>query len=108
MERIFELAGEGGTITFAVENGNYFYTTEEAAIQEDVELIDIKSHSELHSDFYSAMIDLLKKYPVFHLHPERMNKKYKETVRIYFDNYILYRGEEKNWEKKEWEKILSY
>lgn len=106
MERILELIGEGGVITFARIDDDYFFTTEEM-FGEEVDFDDLKSHSHSYPTFYAGMLELLRKYPVFNLHPEYINPSYMETIKIYFDNYCLYNQEEENWELSTWVRKLK-
>lgn len=53
------------------------------------------------------MIRMLKKYPVFRLHPDKMNEKYRETIKIYFDNYLLYIDDVENWRREGWKKLFA-
>ena len=105
MEIILEVIGEGGSITFAQNEKKYFFTTEEMGFEE-FSIESLKTHSELYSNFYDGMIALLKKYPVFALYPEHINPQYKETIKIYFDNYLLY-NENENRTLSKWESCLK-
>lgn len=107
MERILEVQGEGGAIIFAKFENQYFFTSQEIIFEDEFNIEDLLSKSELFSDFYAGMIGLLKKYPVFNLYPEYLNKQYATTVKIYYDNFLLYNCEDDYWGKGEWEKALG-
>jgi hypothetical protein len=107
MERILEVLGEGGSITLANKKDNYFFTTEELAFENEFEIKDLKSDSDLFPDFSQAMLAMLKKYPVFKLHPGYVNEQFRATIKIYFDNYLLYNEDEENWAKDKWKTALG-
>ena len=107
MKVILEILGEGGSISLLRGAEGFLFTTEELFFEDEFTVSDLKSHSDFYNSFQKAMIEMLKKYPVFLLHPEQVNPQYKETIKIYFENYLLYNDTEENWSLGEWKSKLN-
>ena len=106
LQKILEVGSDGGSITMIQLKNNFFFTTEEFLFSDEFNLDQLTSTSEMFATFEEAMLAMLKEYPIFQLYPLFVDPNFRKSVKVYFDNYLLYQGEENCWSKEDWIKLL--
>jgi broad-specificity NMP kinase len=108
-EKICEVGGEGGTISFYryVRGGEnrFFFSTDETALFDfkpefEFEQIEGVNYVEEFSNFPEAFQALLEKYPIFRLVPIEVNPNYKSEFKEAYHRFLELEGsdfEETSW-----------
>ena len=107
LNKLLEVGSEGGSVILFQMKDKFFFTTEEFLFADEFDLDKLSSDSEMFFSVEEAIISLVMTYSIFQLHPIFVETEYKKLVKIYFDNFILYQGEENCWSIDDWRKHLN-
>ena len=107
---ILELGGEGGSIQLITNGTVFLYSTSETAMLDllpgEFSEKELKHTSPVFSAFDEAFASLMKRYPVFHLHPLTIDPQYLEQIKTYFLKYKSANISGHHWGFDSWERFL--
>lgn len=106
LKEIAEIGSEGGSVVLYQIKNEFFFKTEEFLFVDEFDLKDLTSKSEMYSTIEDAILALVTRYSIFNLYPMSVDNEYKKLFKVYFDNFILYKGKEDCSSLEEWERIL--
>lgn len=91
---ILSVLGEGGSVALYKKDGQYYFSSNEAALydmlsEEDAEGLSLSSTSARYKSFDKAFEEFMASYPVFRLYPDKVHPDYKKRIGLYFQIYKL-------------------